>query len=57
MSNNSKFSFKFLGVFIMEMINYKPNHFIKLLWHIAFIVVFVKGMFLLFNLIGKYFGM
>lgn len=40
MSKDNKFSFKFLGV-VMEAINLKPDNFVKIFWHLAFIAVFI----------------
>ena len=40
MSKDNKFSFKFLGV-VMEAMNLKPDSFVKIFWHIAFIVAFI----------------
>lgn len=39
-SKDTKFLFKFLGA-TMEAMNLKPESFVKIFWHLAFIAVFI----------------
>lgn len=57
MSNeDNKFSFKFLGV-VMEAMNLRPDSFVKIFWHLAFIVVFVMFSTFLIQVAKFYIGM
>lgn len=55
MTDNSKFSFKWLGA-TMEAMNLKPDSFIKIFWHIALIIAFLKLVGFLCQLGKAYFG-
>ena len=54
-TNNNKFSLKFLGATV-EAMNLKPNSFVKIFWHLAFIVVFLMLSHFAIKVLSLYFG-
>lgn len=54
-SKDTKFLFKFLGA-TMEAMNLKPESFVKIFWHLAYITAFIMCVRLAIKIIGAYFG-
>ncbi|MFV5403925.1 MULTISPECIES: hypothetical protein [Acinetobacter] len=53
---DNKFSLKFLGA-TMEAMNLKPENFVKVFWHLAFIAVFIMAASFLIQVAKFYLGM
>lgn len=41
MSNNKRFYLKLLGIFMIEITNVTPEKIIKILWHLAIIILLI----------------